>query len=117
MILRSPTKPVRNMKKYYEITLVQMDAQTQGRQECSKEKEESKEECSKSRKPKRKSVWKNPLHRNNTRNKKEKMKMTAFGSEKHLMLQTDSFNAQLTEDSNADVVQIRKTEVNVIEEN
>ncbi|GKF61864.1 hypothetical protein Tco_0181918, partial [Tanacetum coccineum] len=30
-----------------------MDAQTQGRQECNKEKEESREECSKSRKTKK----------------------------------------------------------------
>ncbi|GJR96330.1 hypothetical protein Tco_0268504 [Tanacetum coccineum] len=30
-----------------------MDAQAQGRQECSKEKEESREECSKSRKTKK----------------------------------------------------------------
>ncbi|GKG52010.1 hypothetical protein Tco_0544648, partial [Tanacetum coccineum] len=36
-----------------KITLVQMDAQNQERQECNKEKEESKEECSKSRKTKK----------------------------------------------------------------
>ncbi|GJW20645.1 hypothetical protein Tco_0031267 [Tanacetum coccineum] len=41
------------MLKLMKITLVQMDAQTQGRQECNKEKEESKEECSKSRKTKK----------------------------------------------------------------
>ncbi|GKF05995.1 hypothetical protein Tco_0036663, partial [Tanacetum coccineum] len=42
------------MLKLMKITLVQMDAQTQGRQEYSKEKEESKEECSsKSRKTKK----------------------------------------------------------------
>ncbi|GJW20375.1 hypothetical protein Tco_0030997 [Tanacetum coccineum] len=35
------------------LTFVQMDAQAQGRQECSKEKEESREECSKSRKTKK----------------------------------------------------------------
>ncbi|GJS37375.1 hypothetical protein Tco_0535757 [Tanacetum coccineum] len=36
-----------------KITFVQMDAQAQGRQECSKEKEESREECIKSRKTKK----------------------------------------------------------------
>ncbi|GJS13153.1 ribonuclease H-like domain-containing protein [Tanacetum coccineum] len=37
----------------FKSVMAWMDAQTQGRQECSKEKEESKEECSKSRKTKK----------------------------------------------------------------
>ncbi|GJY42905.1 hypothetical protein Tco_0431118 [Tanacetum coccineum] len=37
----------------FKFVMAWMDAQTQGRQECSKEKEESKEECSKSRKTKK----------------------------------------------------------------
>ncbi|GJY08861.1 hypothetical protein Tco_0377046 [Tanacetum coccineum] len=37
----------------FKSVMAWMDAQTHGRQECSKEKEESKEECSKSRKTKK----------------------------------------------------------------
>ncbi|GKE59873.1 ribonuclease H-like domain-containing protein, partial [Tanacetum coccineum] len=37
----------------FKSVMAWMDAQTQGRQECSKEKEESREECSKSRKTKK----------------------------------------------------------------
>ncbi|GJV46880.1 hypothetical protein Tco_1437092 [Tanacetum coccineum] len=38
---------------YRVSVMIMMDAQAQGRQECSKEKEESREECSKSRKTKK----------------------------------------------------------------
>ncbi|GKC07522.1 hypothetical protein Tco_0999132 [Tanacetum coccineum] len=37
----------------FKSVMAWMDAQAQGRQECSKEKEESREECSKSRKTKK----------------------------------------------------------------
>ncbi|GKC00796.1 hypothetical protein Tco_0986932 [Tanacetum coccineum] len=42
-----------NAQGRFKSVMARMDAQTQGRQECSKEKEESKEECSKSRNTKK----------------------------------------------------------------
>ncbi|GKA98079.1 ribonuclease H-like domain-containing protein [Tanacetum coccineum] len=47
----------------FKSVMAWMDAQAQGRQECSKEKEESREECSKSRKTKK--IWNNPLSKEN----------------------------------------------------